>query len=161
MAKAGKAGDLDGFLDANSKIDGDLRFENTFRIDGFLRGKTQSRGALVVGEEGEVEGEVLVKDLFVSGTVKGTVRATGRVEIASGARVEAEIDTPVLVVEEGAHFSGGCSMGTRSDGNQPETRELGSAETATKAVQKRSDLAPSKTGGGFSRPGEPIPDTTA
>jgi len=161
MAKAGRAGDLDGFLDANSKIDGDLQFENTFRIDGFLRGKTQSRGALVIGEEGEVEGEVLVKDLFVSGTVKGTVRATGRVEIASGARVEAEIDTPVLVVEEGAHFSGGCSMGTRSDGKQPETRDLGSAEMATMAVQKRSDLAPSKPEGGYSRSGEPIPDTTA
>ena len=161
MAKAGRGGDLDGFLDANSKIDGDLRFENTFRIDGFLRGKTQSRGALVVGEEGQVEGEIRVKDLFISGTVKGIVRATGRVEIATGARVEADVDTPVLVVEEGAHFSGGCSMGTRRDGNQPETANLGSPEMATKmAVQRKQELGPSKPGASVPRPGGPLPGTT-
>lgn len=90
----------------------------------------------MVGEEGQVEGEVQVKDLYISGTVKGTVRATGRVEIASGARVEADVDTPVLVVEEGAHFSGGCSMGVRSEGKQPETRDLGSPEMATMAVHR-------------------------
>ncbi|MEJ2085638.1 MAG: polymer-forming cytoskeletal protein [Acidobacteriota bacterium] len=159
MAKASNSGDLNGFLDANSKIEGELRFENTLRVDGFLRGKTRSGGALVVGEEGRVEGEIRVKDLFVSGTVRGSVRATGRVEIASGARVEADVDTPVLVVEEGAHFSGGCSMGTRSEDKVAETSSAGSPDKAPSPVVKNQDLGASGPGGGIPRPGSPQPDT--
>lgn len=116
MAKTKSTGELNGFLDRESKISGELRFLHTFRIDGQLEGKALSEGVLIVGEDGRVDGEVRVKELVVSGTVRGTVQAKERVEIIAGARVEADIDTPVLVVEEGAHFSGGCTMGVRSDG---------------------------------------------
>lgn len=115
MAKTKGSGELNGFLDARSRINGELRFDDTFRVDGHLQGKTTSDGVLIVGEEGRVEGEIRVGQLFVSGTVHGSVEASDRVEIAAGARVEADVDTPVLVVEEGAHFSGGCSMGKRSE----------------------------------------------
>ena len=114
MAKAKVPGELNGFLDAKSKIEGELRFDETFRVDGSLHGRIVSRGALVVGEEGTVGGEIQVGQLFVSGTVTGSVRATERVEISAGARVEADVDTPTLVVEEGAHFSGACLMGEAS-----------------------------------------------
>ncbi len=125
MTKTKGSGDLNGFLDAKSEIEGELRFEDTFRVDGQLKGKITSSGTLIVGEEGRIDGEIYVGDLFVSGHVQGLVRSTGRVEIAAGARVEADVDTPVLVVEEGAHFSGGCSMGQRSPQAVP-TAEAGS-----------------------------------
>lgn len=121
MAKTKSTGELNGFLDKESKINGELRFLHTFRMDGRLEGKALSEGVLIVGEDGRIDGEIRVKELFVSGRVRGSVRATGRVEITSGARVEADIDTPVLVVEEGAHFSGGCTMGVRADGSEPST----------------------------------------
>ena len=120
MTKAKGSGELNGFLDEGSEIRGELRFEDTFRIDGHLHGKTTSKGDLIVGEKGQVEGETVVGQLFVSGTVLGSVQATGRVEIAAGARVEADVDTPVLVVEEGAHFSGACTMGRRAEESRPE-----------------------------------------
>ena len=45
-------GELNGFLDAGSHIQGELHFEDTFRIDGKVTGKIQSAGDLVVGERG-------------------------------------------------------------------------------------------------------------
>lgn len=119
MARTKGSGDLNGFLDAKSKIEGELRFEDTFRVDGHLQGKITSSGTLIVGEEGRIDGELQVGELFVSGHVLGMVRCSGRVEIAAGARVEADVDTPVLVVEEGAHFSGGCAMGPRLEDTKP------------------------------------------
>ena len=38
----GERGDLNGFLDAGSHIEGALHFDDTFRIDGRLSGKVVS-----------------------------------------------------------------------------------------------------------------------
>ena len=103
-------GDLNGFLDAGSHIQGDLHFDDTFRVDGRLTGKAISKGNLVVGENGEVDAQIEVGSIFVSGTVRGNVKATERIEIAAGGQVFADLETPVLVVEDGAILEGHCSM---------------------------------------------------
>ncbi len=107
----GERGDLNGFLDEGSHIEGDLHFEDTFRVDGRLSGRVVSKGDLVVGEQGQVEGEIRVGRIFVSGTVKGSVRAGQRVEITSRGKVHADLETPSLMIEDGAFFEGRCSMG--------------------------------------------------
>ena len=104
------AGELNGFLDAGSHMHGELRFEDTFRVDGKLTGKVTSTGSLVVGEGGVVDGEISVARIFVSGTVKGLLVAEERVEIVSRGRVEADIQTPSLIIEDGAFFEGRCAM---------------------------------------------------
>lgn len=104
------SGDLNGFLDAGSHMHGELRFEDTFRIDGRLTGKVVSEGDLVVGVGGEIEGEVRVGRVFISGTVRGRIHATRRLEIATNGRVYADLETPSLVVEDGAFVEGACSM---------------------------------------------------
>jgi cytoskeletal protein CcmA (bactofilin family) len=103
-------GELNGFLDAGSHIQGELHFEDTFRIDGKVTGKIQSAGDLVVGERGEVDGEIHVGRLFVSGSLKGSAEATSRVELTAGCRVTASIKAPSLIIEDGAFFEGRCSM---------------------------------------------------
>jgi cytoskeletal protein CcmA (bactofilin family) len=110
MKKSGARGDLNGFLDAGSFIDGTLHFEDTFRLDGRLRGSIVSRGDLVVGEHGEVEADIEVGRIFVSGTVRGKVTAHQRLEIAAGGRVLADLETPSLIVEDGATLQGQCNM---------------------------------------------------
>jgi cytoskeletal protein CcmA (bactofilin family) len=110
MRGQGAGGDLNGFLDAGSQIKGDLLFEDTFRVDGKVNGKVVSDGDLVVGVGGEVEGEVTVGRLFVSGTLRGRVKAAKRIEIAAGGRVYATLETPSLVVEDGAFFEGQSAM---------------------------------------------------
>lgn len=109
--KTATSGDLNGFLDGSSSIEGELHFTDTFRVDGRLVGKVSSEGDLIVGSESTVEGDIKVRRLFVSGTVRGFVQAE-RVEIAPGARVEADVETPALLIEEGAHFQGRCVMNT-------------------------------------------------
>lgn len=109
----GTNGDLNGFLDAGSQLEGELRFDDTFRIDGRFHGTVHSDGDLIVGGGGEFDGEIEVGRVVVSGVVRGRVRARRLVEITAQGKVFAEIETPSLVVEDGAVFEGQCSMQPR------------------------------------------------
>jgi cytoskeletal protein CcmA (bactofilin family) len=112
-AKNGGKSQLNGFLDAGSHLRGELHFEDTFRIDGRLTGKVDSDGDLYVGERGEVEGEVRVGRLFVTGKVDALVQAQ-RVEVAPGGQLRGEVSTPCLVIDEGAIFEGQARMVERA-----------------------------------------------
>jgi cytoskeletal protein CcmA (bactofilin family) len=102
---------LNGFIDRGSHIRGDLAFEETFRIDGRFEGKIRSGTELILGDTADVTAEIDVGRLCVNGTLKGSVHAAERVELLSGSRVFGDIITPVLRIEEGAHFEGSCQMG--------------------------------------------------
>lgn len=106
----GKGTDLNGFLDAGSHLKGELHFEDTFRIDGKFTGTIVSDGDLIVGAGGEVEGEVRTARVFVSGQLRGSVYAANRLEITSQGRVFADLETPALIVEDGAVLEGRCAM---------------------------------------------------
>jgi cytoskeletal protein CcmA (bactofilin family) len=103
-------GDLNGFLDSGSHIQGELHFEDTFRIDGRLTGKVFSSGDLVIGQGGSIEGEVEAGRLFVSGSLKGKAKASERIEVTASGRLEADFETPALAIENGAFVEGHCSM---------------------------------------------------
>lgn len=106
----GRQSDLNGFLDSGSHLEGELRFEASFRVDGKLTGIVRSEGDLIVGESGEVEGELYVGQVFVSGTVRGTIHASRKIQIAPNGKIFAELDTPSLIIEDGATFEGQCAM---------------------------------------------------
>lgn len=107
---SGPQGDLNGFLDAGSHMTGELYFEDTFRIDARFTGTVVSDGELIVGERGDVDGEIRVCRVYVSGTVRGALRASERVVITAAGKVLADVYTPSLTIEDGAFFEGRCSM---------------------------------------------------
>ena len=108
-----KGGELNGFLDHGSSFKGELEFEDTMRIDGRFNGKIISKNELIVGESAHIEGDVHVGRVAISGTVVGTIKADQRVEIHRNGKVYSDIDTPALIIEEGAIFQGSCVMGDK------------------------------------------------
>ncbi len=113
MTGKAKGEALNGFLDSGARFEGTLTFEDVFRIDGHFKGTVVSESELVVGDRAVLEGEVRVGRLAVSGTIRGVIHATERVEIHAGGRVYAEVHTPTLVVEEGAVLQGPVEAGSR------------------------------------------------
>jgi cytoskeletal protein CcmA (bactofilin family) len=116
-------GELNGFVDAGSHFRGELQFETTFRVDGKVEGSVVSSGTLVVGEGGEVDGEVRVGQIFVSGTVRGSVQASRKIQLCAEGKIFADLETPSLVIEDGAIFDGRCAM---SRERRAETTQTGS-----------------------------------
>ncbi len=106
----GKQSDLNGFLDSGSNVSGELRFQTSFRVDGKFSGTVITEGELIVGQGGEVDGDLRIGQIVISGTVSGTIRASRRVHLSSTGTLLADIDTPVLIIDEGGFFKGQCSM---------------------------------------------------
>ncbi len=102
---------LNGFLDRGARFEGTLSFEDTFRIDGVLKGKIVTKNELVIGEGAAIDAEIHVGRLSVSGNVRGIIYARERVEVHAGARLQAEINTPSLLVEDGAIIQGPVQTG--------------------------------------------------
>lgn len=114
MKTRGEGATLNGFLDKGSHLKGELSFEETFRIDGKFEGKIPSGSELILGDSAEVDAEIHVERLSINGSLKGTVRASERIEIHPRARVTADLQTPVLRIEEGAFFQGSCDMSSEA-----------------------------------------------
>lgn len=121
-----KVGEIAGFIGKGMAFEGRLSFEETIRVDGSFKGEISSVGTLVVGDGGHVEGEIKVGSAIISGTVKGRLDASTRVELRSPGKFSGEIKTPTLIIDEGVVFEGNCTM-VKKDGASYETVQYGEA----------------------------------
>jgi len=99
---------ITGFFDKNTKIDGELEFKGSFRIDGYFQGKINSESILIIGENGKVEADIKIGNIIISGETKGNIHAKEKVEIHSSGRVFGNIISPKLSIEEGAYLEANC-----------------------------------------------------
>lgn len=107
-------------LSDGTKIKGDISSNGDIRIDGEMVGNLSTKGKLVVGNNGRIQGEVQAANVEVSGFVKGKVIARELLNMKSSAKIEGDIVAAKLAVEPGAVFTGTCSMGVTKSVNEPE-----------------------------------------
>ena len=113
----GGFGNLTAFIDQGSEFEGKLSFKDTVRIDGKFRGEIASENTLIVGESGEIDACIRSKNIAISGSVDGDVIASTKVVLHKTARVNGNVETPCLVMEEGAYVNGNVRMdGGKSSG---------------------------------------------
>lgn len=111
LARAVKEGAVGGFVGGTSALSGEINFRGMMRVDGKVSGRVASDdGTLIVSSGGRVEAEVSVVVAKISGEVAGDITASERVELGRTARVSGNIQTPALIVEDGAIFEGNCRM---------------------------------------------------
>jgi len=116
---AAPAGELNALLGRGSAFEGKLVFEGTVRIDGRFKGEIHSDGKLIVGENGDIEGEIWVESAVISGRVAGNVNGKGKIELQPPAKVQGNLVAPVLSIQEGAVFDGHCQMSKSARPNKP------------------------------------------
>lgn len=93
------------------KVVGNLFTEGTVRIEGRIEGNVQAGKAVVVGTEGEIQGDIRTEDSVISGRVHGSVTAASRLEVQAAARIDGELHARRLQLEEGAMVNGTVRMG--------------------------------------------------
>jgi cytoskeletal protein CcmA (bactofilin family) len=98
------------FIDEGCEIEGDYKFSGTVMLNCTFRGNIESTGTLVIGEKAVINAGIASAVVRVSGEINGRLVASERVELESKARVVGDIETPVLVIEQGAVFEGQCRM---------------------------------------------------
>jgi len=111
LARDIKEGLLSGFVGNGTALTGEASFKGMLRVDGHLSGKVNSEGGtLIVGNNGQVDADIDVAIATIHGTVNGDIVASQRLELGRAAKVNGNIQTPSLVIEQGAVFEGSCRM---------------------------------------------------
>ena len=105
-----RGNDLTAFIDEASEIEGKYTFSGTVMLNGKFTGEIVSTDTLIVGEKGVVNATIRAGVVLISGEVVGNVLASERVELHGKARVFGDLETPVVVIEEGVLFEGQCRM---------------------------------------------------
>jgi cytoskeletal protein CcmA (bactofilin family) len=100
-----------GWLEPGVELEGKMHVtRGLVRLNTHFKGKISSEGAVVVHDQGEVEGEIHSKVVSITGKVKGTIHAAERLEIKEHGIVLGHIYTPCLLVDPGGFFDGQCHM---------------------------------------------------
>lgn len=111
MARDIKEGRLSGFVGHGTTLTGETDFQAMLRVDGHLIGTvSSSTGTLIIGTNGQVDANIAVAAAMINGTVNGDIIATEKLQLGRTARVMGNIQSPKLIVEEGAILEGSCSM---------------------------------------------------
>lgn len=115
LARGIKEGGVGGFVGGTSELSGEVRFRGMMRVDGHVSGRIISEdGTLIVSSGGRIDADVSVAVAKVNGTVTGDITAREKIELGRTAHVAGDLQTPALVVEQGAIFEGGCRMSAAS-----------------------------------------------
>jgi cytoskeletal protein CcmA (bactofilin family) len=125
-------GNLTAFIDQGSEFEGKLSFRDTVRIDGNFSGEISSDNTLIVGETGQIQATIHSVCVVISGFVEGDVHASDQIVLHKSAVVNGNLESPVIVMEEGAQLNGSVRMGPAKDlaGQQPEASTSSSSQAS-------------------------------
>lgn len=93
-----------------TSIQGEISSESNIRIDGHVKGIITTKGRLVIGVTGSVEGEIICQNAEVEGVINGTLKVDDLLSLKSTAKINGDIITSKLAIESGAEFTGTCNM---------------------------------------------------
>lgn len=99
-------------LDVNAAMQGSLIFSDpvNLRISGKFNGNLTTKGKLIIGENAEVNADIVGENIAIAGQIKGKIKAAKIITLHSTANVIADIETSKISIEEGATFNGKCKM---------------------------------------------------
>ena len=151
LARDIKEGTLTGFVGNGTTLTGEASFKGMLRVDGGVSGRVASAdGTLIVSTNGRVDANVEVAVAQIFGTVNGDIVATKRIEMGRVAKVTGNIQTPALVIENGAVFEGSCRMVQLKEQGESKASAADSASAAT-ASSSSANAGSSKSGSSSSR----------
>ena len=107
----------------NTELHGNLIVNGAAIIYGTVIGDVRAEGLVRTAQESLIKGSVTAKEAVIDGELDGSLTVSGKVTLGGSARVLGEVKVGLLVIEEGAQFTGKCKMKgakiTKSVANSP------------------------------------------
>lgn len=98
-------------LSTGIEIIGSIRFSNDMIIDGKVEGEIISdKGRVTIGENAQVKGDITAGEVKLFGRVEGKITSE-RCELKTKSRLDGDIKTKMLSMEEGAQLAGRTEIG--------------------------------------------------
>jgi cytoskeletal protein CcmA (bactofilin family) len=96
-------------------ISGELTSGEDITVQGQVNGHlTVREAALTIGEQARLQADVRGARVVVKGTLKGSIVASERIELAPTAAVEGSLSANRVILADGTRFNGRIDMGQRT-----------------------------------------------
>ena len=147
LARDIKEGLLSGFVGNGTTLTGEANFKGMLRVDGHLSGQVKSEGGtLIVGNNGQVDADIEVAIATIHGAVNGDITASTRLELGRAAKVNGNITTPSLVIEQGAVFEGSCRMFQQKAASEKQREDKSRDDASALDTTSMQPIAETETG---------------
>ena len=101
-------------------LTGDVDADGVVKIEGKVVGNVRAARQVLIGKEGQVEGDIQSLEVIVGGHVHGSIQAEERVELQASCTVVGDIATRRVLVEEGSRLDGALRMADMAEPASPE-----------------------------------------
>ena len=95
---------------ATAKLEGNVVSAGSLRIDGTVKGQINADGDVSLSPQSQVDADIRAQNVSVAGRFKGNIIVKGKAHLARGGRIDGNITSKTLVVEEGGVFHGQSIM---------------------------------------------------
>lgn len=138
-------GEVVSIIGPGMKVVGDCTSDGTIRVEGRVDGSVSAAKSVVVGKDGMVKGDISTQDAIIAGKVSGSVSAESRIELQATCRVQGDIRSRRVKLDEGGQVDGQLHMGASSESSSSKTTPAASSATGDKPREPAS--SPAKVNG--------------
>ena len=112
MRPAGETADrAPSRLGSSLHLKGEISGDEDLDIDGTVEGLVHiDERKLTVGATAKLTADVIAGEVIVYGSVKGNVRAKGKIDIKKDGSVNGDLTTAQIIIEDGAYFKGSIEI---------------------------------------------------
>ncbi len=93
-----------------TSFEGRITSPGSLRVDGRVQGDVVLTGDLVIGANGEIDGNIDAQTVTVGGKITGNISVKNKLVLENKARIKGDIHAAKLIIDEGAIFDGKCEM---------------------------------------------------
>ena len=97
-------------IEKNTTFVGNFVSESDFRVDGTFEGSIETKGKIVIGEKGSINGTIVCNSADIAGNFTGNIQVEDLLSVESTGSVEGDVTISKLIVESGAIFNANSSM---------------------------------------------------
>ena len=123
---------MSSIIGPDLEVKGDINIKGDLLIYGKIDGDITCEGLVTTAKDSIVKGYIKTKFADISGQIEGDLEVQQKASLSSTAILHGNLLASILVIEEGAKFSGLCKMTTKSNTSKASNRKVANLNEGSK-----------------------------
>ena len=123
---------MSSIIGPDLEVKGDIDIKGDLLIYGKVDGNINCEGLVTMAKGSIVQGYIKTKFADISGQIKGNLEVRQKASLSSTSILEGDLLASILVIEEGASFSGLCKMTSKLTRSEVSNRKVANLNEGSK-----------------------------
>jgi cytoskeletal protein CcmA (bactofilin family) len=102
--------DCECYIAQGTTVEGKITGGVSVGIDGLVKGELNISSKVIVGESGEIKGNIKADDIIIAGKINGNIEARNLLEAQPTGQIFGDINAHRLMIADGVLFEGNITM---------------------------------------------------